>query len=280
MTSQEKLQKCYEFVKAKIDFKPEIALILGTALGNLAEKINIQATLNYEDIPGCPISTVYIHKGRFVFGYINDVPVVIMQGRVHYYEGYAMHDVVIPTRLMKLMGAKILFVTNSVGACNTDFVPGDVMLINDQISSFVPSPLIGANFDNLGIRFPDMSKIYDPQISQIIVDTAKQLDIKLHSGVYIQVQGPQFESPREVKMYRQLGADVIGMSTACETIAAIHAGMKVVGVSFIANMAVGCTNTPLSLEEIIENTNKKYVNFQKLITTSITNIYKNKALFE
>lgn len=280
MTSQEKLQKCYEFVKAKIDFKPEIALILGTSLGNLAEEINIQATLNYEDIPGCPISTVYSHKGKFVFGYINDVPVVIMQGRVHYYEGYAMHDVVIPTRLMKLMGAKILFVTNSVGACNTDFVPGDVMLINDQISSFVPSPLIGANFDNLGIRFPDMSKIYDPQISQIIVDTAKQLDINLHSGVYIQVQGPQFESPREVKMYRQLGADVIGMSTACETIAAIHAGMKVVGVSFIANMAVGCTNIPLSLEEIIENTNKKYVNFQKLITTSITNIYKNKALFE
>lgn len=280
MTAQEKLQKCYEFVKANIDFKPEIALILGTALGNLAEEINIQATLNYEDIPGCPISTVYSHKGRFVFGYINDVPVVIMQGRVHYYEGYAMHDVVIPTRLMKLMGAKILFVTNSVGACNTDFVPGDVMLINDQISSFVPSPLIGANFDNLGIRFPDMSKIYDPQISQIIVDTAKQLDINLHSGVYIQVQGPQFESPREVKMYRQLGADVIGMSTACETIAAIHAGMKVVGVSFIANMAVGCTDILLSLEEIIENTNKKYVNFQKLITTSITNIYKNKALFK
>lgn len=279
MSPQQKLQQCYEIVQNKINFKPEIALILGTALGKLADEIDIKATLNYAEIPGCPISTVYSHKGRFVFGYINDVPVVIMQGRVHYYEGYPMHDVVIPTRLMKLMGAKVLFVTNSVGACNPNFAPGDLMLITDQISSFVPSPLIGANFDNLGIRFPDMSKIYDSQLSQIVVNTAEQLNIKLQNGIYIQVQGPQFETQQEVKIYRQLGSDVIGMSTACETIAATHAGMKVVGVSFIANMSPGCTDIPLTLEEIIENTEKEYINFQQLVTTSITNIYKNKSLF-
>ena len=284
MTSQEKLQKCYQSLQAKlkilnIDFKPEIALILGTGLGKLADEIAIKATLNYSDIDGCPISTVDSHNGRFVFGYIQNVPVVIMQGRVHYYEGYAMQDVVIPTRLMKLMGAKVLFITNSVGACNVDdFDAGDLMLITDHISSFVPSPLIGANFDNFGVRFPDMGEVYNLQLRQIVANTAKELNINLKQGVYLQVSGPQFETPSEVKMYRNRGADVLGMSSVCEAMVAHHAGMKIVGVSFISN--VEKKGMDATLEEIIEAADKNYAKFQKLIATSITNIYKQKSLFE
>ena len=239
MTPQEKLQKCYESFKQKIDFVPEVALILGSGLGALADEIDIKAVLDYRDIDGFPQSTVPGHKGRFVFGYMDGVPVVIMQGRVHYYEGYQMQDVVLPTRLMKLMGAKVLFVTNASGSCNTDFNAGDFMLITDQIANFVPSPLIGANFDELGTRFPDMHEIYDKDLRDIVLKTAQDLGIKLQQGVYIQLTGPNFETPSEVRMCRLLGADAIGMSTCCETIAANHAGMKIVGISCVCNLGCG-----------------------------------------
>ena len=238
MTPEEKLEKCYESFKAKIDFKPDVALILGSGLGALADEIDVKAVLNYDEIEGFPLSTVPGHKGRFVFGYIGEVPVVIMQGRVHYYEGYAMQDVVLPTRLMRKMGAEVLFLTNASGAANPDYSAGDFMLISDQISDFVPSPLIGANIESLGVRFPDMSDIYNKELRSVVRNTAKDLGIKLQEGVYIQLTGPNFESPAEVKMCRMLGADAIGMSTACEAIAANHAGMKIVGISCVANL--GC----------------------------------------
>ena len=206
---------------------------------------------------------------------MDGVPVVIMQGRVHYYEGYPMQDVVLPTRLMKLMGAKVLFVTNASGACNAGFSAGDFMLITDQIANFVPSPLIGANFDELGTRFPDMHEIYDKDLRDIVIKTAKDLDIKLQQGVYIQLTGPNFESPSEVKMCRMLGADAIGMSTACETIAANHAGMKIVGISCVCNLGCGLTENPLTHEEVIEASNKAAPLFKKLIRASIVNIHKS-----
>ena len=206
---------------------------------------------------------------------MDKAPVVIMQGRVHYYEGYSMQDVVLPTRLMQRMGAKVLFVTNASGGCNTSFSAGDFMLITDQIANFVPSPLIGANFDELGTRFPDMHEIYDKDLRDIVVSTASELGINLHQGVYIQLTGPNFETPAEVRMCRMLGADAIGMSTACETIAANHAGMKIVGISCVCNLACGLTDNPLTHKEVIEASDKAAPLFKKLIRASIVNIHNS-----
>lgn len=272
MTAYEKLMKCYECVKAKVDFKPDIALVLGSGLGAFADEIEVVQTLDYKDIDGFPTSTVQGHKGRFVFGYVGKVPVVIMQGRVHYYEGYSMQDVVLPARLMSLMGAKTLFLTNAAGGINPSFSAGDFMLITDHISSFVPNPLIGANIDELGTRFPDMSEVYSQKLRNVILDTAAELDIKIQQGVYVQLTGPSFESPAEIRMLRTLGADAVGMSTVCEAIAANHAGMRVCGISCVANLAAGMTNDPLTHAEVQECADKAAPLFKKLIGKSIENI--------
>lgn len=268
----ERLLKCYQCFKEKIDFTPKIALILGSGLRDYAEQADIKAVLDYKDIEGFPVSTAPGHKGRFVFGYVGGVPVVIMQGRVHYYEGYSMEDVVLPTRLMKMMGAEVLFLTNAAGGVNWQFECGDFMLINDQIC-MAPSPLIGENPDELGPRFPDMSEIYSKELREVIRHTARDLDIRLREGVYIQLTGPNYESPSEVRMVRTLGADAVGMSTACEAIAANHMGMKIAGISCISNLACGVSNRPLSHAEVQETADKAAPLFTKLITESIKNIY-------
>lgn len=271
----EKLLKCYESMKEEIPFRPKIALILGSGLGDYGEEIRVEKTISYHDIEGFPVSTVPGHKGRFLFGYVENVPVVIMQGRVHYYEGYSMTDVVLPVRLMKLMGAEVLFLTNASGGVNYDFSAGDFMLIQDQIADFVPSPLIGANIEELGPRFCDMSEVYDKDLRKIIKDTAKKLNIPLKEGVYIQLTGPNFETPAEVRMCRILGADAVGMSTACEGIAANHMGMKICGISCISNLACGMTEEPLSHEEVQATADRVAPLFKKLITASIVKIAEN-----
>lgn len=267
----ERLQKCYECFTAKINFVPDIALILGSGLGDYADTIKQEAVLEYKDIEGFPVSTVAGHKGRFVFGYVGDVKVVVMQGRVHYYEGYSMEDVVLPVRLMKLMGAKVLFLTNASGGVNFDYSAGDFMLISDQIC-MAPSPLIGENLDELGPRFPDMSNIYDRELRKTVRDTAASLGIKLQEGVYIQLTGPNYESPAEIRMVRTLGADAVGMSTACEAIAANHCGFKTVGISCVSNLACGMTDKPLSHAEVQETADKAAPLFRQLVTESIKNI--------
>jgi purine-nucleoside phosphorylase len=265
----EKLMKCYDSFQKKIKFKPKVALVLGSGLGDYAETIKIEAVLDYGEIEGFPVSTIPGHKGRFVFGYVEDVPVVIMQGRVHYYEGYPITDVVLPTRLMKLMGAEILFLTNAAGGVNYDFQAGDFMMITDHISNFVPSPLIGENIPQLGERFSDMSQVYDRELQEIIESTAKNQGIKLQKGVYIQLTGPNFETPHEVKMCRILGADAVGMSTACEAMAANHMGMKICGISCITNLGCGMTDSPLSHLEVQEIADKVAPKFKRLVTESI-----------
>ena len=270
----EKLLKCYDSYKAKIDFTPKVALILGSGLGDYADDIRVVDTLDYHDIEGFPVSTVPGHKGRFIFGYVDDVPVVCMQGRVHYYEGYAMEDVVLPARLMRMLGAKVLFLTNASGGVNAGFKAGDFMLITEHISSFVPNPLIGKNIDELGTRFPDMSEIYNKKLRDIISGAAEDLNITLRHGVYLQLTGPSFESPAEIRMARTIGADAVGMSTACEAIAANHAGMKVCGISCVANLAAGMTDNPLTHAEVQECADKAAPLFKKLITESIIRIGK------
>ena len=268
----DKLLRCYHSVREKISFEPQVALILGSGLGDYAEQIQVEAVLDYHDIEGFPVSTVLGHKGRFVFGYIQNVPVVIMQGRVHFYEGYDMHDVVLPTRLMGMLGAKVLFLTNAAGGMQKGMHAGDFMLITGHISSFVPSPLIGPNIEELGTRFPDMSEVYKKDLQEIIRNTAINCGIPLKEGVYVQSTGPNYETPEEIRMYRSLGADAVGMSTACEAMAANHMGMRVCGISCISNLAAGISENPLTHAEIQETADRVAPLFQQLITASIVNI--------
>lgn len=266
----EKLCKCLESVRQRTDFIPKVALVLGSGLGNYGEKIKVESTVDYSEIEGFPVSTVPGHKGRFIFGYVEDVPVVCMQGRVHYYEGYSMTDVVLTIRLMKMMGAEILFLTNAAGGIKQGMKAGDLMLITGQISSFVPSPLIGANIEELGVRFPDMSEIYSKELAQVARKAAASLDIELQEGTYLQFTGPQYESPQEITMSRALGADAVGMSTACEAVAAKHMGMKIIGISCISNLAAGISPQPLSHEEVGAAANQIAAKFESLVTEIIT----------
>lgn len=269
----EKLMKCFECVQQKITFKPEIALILGSGLGDYADTMEIVETLDYHDIEGFPVSTVPGHKGRFVFGYAGGVPIVAMQGRVHFYEGYKPQDVVLPIRLMKLMGAKVLFLTNAAGGINRSFNAGDFMLITDQISMSVPSPLIGENIDELGVRFPDMSEVYSRRLRKIIENSAVTAGVPLRRGVYIQTTGPQYETPAEIRAYERLGADAVGMSTAIEAIAARHAGMEICGISCISNLAAGISVNPLTHAEVQETADRVAPLFKKLVTQAIKDIH-------
>lgn len=264
-----RIMACLECIQKKVNFHPKVALVLGSGLGDYGDNIDIRYRVDYAEIDNFPISTVEGHQGRFLFGYIKDVPVVVMQGRIHYYEGYSMSDVVLPIRLMHLMGAEILMLTNSSGGLNPAFVPGDLMMITDQISTFVPSPLIGKNIDELGTRFPDMTHIYDRSLQQMIRDVAKDMDFSLKEGVYIQFTGPNYESPAEVRMARLLGADAVAMSTACEAVAAKHMGMRICGISCISNMAAGITGQPLSHEEVKAAGERVAPVFSKLVTESI-----------
>lgn len=273
--TERKLKKCYDSLRKLTDFQPQLALVLGTGLGNFADTIRVVQTVNYHELESFPVSTVEGHKGCYVFGYVDAVPVVIMQGRVHYYEGYDIQDVVLPVRLMGLLGAKVLMVTNASGGIRESFHAGDLMLISDQIASFIPSPLRGANLDTLGVRFPDMTDAYDPALRRIIRETAAQADIPLQEGVYLQLPGPQFETPAEIRMARALGADAVGMSTACEVIAARHMRMRVCGISCVSNMAAGMTGGPLLHDEVQQNADAVAPRFEKLVHRSIAAIARS-----
>lgn len=263
-----KVLQCFESIKERIPFEPKIALILGSGLGDYGNTMDIVATIPYSEIKGFPQSTVQGHKGQFIFGYVGSVPVVCMQGRVHFYEGYPVTDVVLPVRLMKLMGAKVLFLTNAAGGVNLNFTAGDLMLITDHIC-MVPSPLIGENIPEFGTRFPDMSDTYDKYLQNIIKDEANKLDISLKEGVYLQLTGPCYETPAEVRMIRTWGADATGMSTAVEAIVANHMGMHICGISCITNMAAGILDQPLSHAEVQETADRVAETFSKVVTASI-----------
>lgn len=250
MNESEMLQRALACVRERIAFVPETAIVLGSGLEGVLEKLRIEAELPFGEIDGFPVSTVPGHRGSFVFGYVDEIPVVCMNGRVHYYEGYSMQEVVRPIRLMKLLGAKTLILTNAAGGIQLGMQPGDLMLITGQIASFVPSPLIGRNLDELGPRFPDMSEIYNTDLIFEAKNCAANLGIDLKVGTYLQLPGPQYETPQEIAMCRRLGADAVGMSTACEAVAANHMGMRIAGIALICNLASGISPNPLSHEEV------------------------------
>ena len=265
----ERVERCYKSIEGKIPFAPRIALILGSGLGDYAEHLEVEGSIDYHEIQDFPVSTVSGHKGRYVFAHIGEVPVVLMQGRVHFYEGYPIEDVVLPTRLMQRMGAEILLLTNAGGSGNPAFQAGDFMLLTDHILYSVPNPLIGENLSELGVRFPDMSEVYDSGLREKIRKAASSMQLSLREGVYMQFSGPSFETPAEVKMAHILGADAVGMSTACEARAGRHAGMKVCGISCISNLGAGLSEEPLSDEDVKIVAGKVAPLFRKLVSESI-----------
>lgn len=265
----EKMLHCLKEIRKKTDFMPKIGIVLGSGLGDYAKQIQVCAEIAYTEIDGFPVSTVPGHAGRFIFGMLDHVPVVCMKGRVHFYEGYQISDVVLPVRLIKLLGAEILFLTNAAGGVNPSFHAGDLMLIRDHISVFAPNPLIGANIEELGARFPDMSTVYKPDLQEVIRKTARDNGIYLQEGVYAQLTGPSYESPAEIRMLRGLGCDAVGMSTVVEAIAANHCGLRVCGISCISNLAAGMSVSPLNHKEVQEAADDAAPRFQKLVTESV-----------
>ncbi len=265
----EKLLKCKEAVRKVTDFEPDVALVLGSGLGGFAENIRVETEVSYSDIPGFPVSTVPGHAGKFIFGYLGDKKIVCMKGRIHFYEGYDITDVVLPARVMRMLGAKILFLTNAAGGLGKGFAAGDLMLITDHISNFAPNPLIGPNIEELGVRFPDMSEVYKRDLRDVIKTVAEENGIRLQEGVYCQLTGPSFESPAEIRMLQSLDVSAVGMSTVVEAIAANHMGMRVCGVSCISNLAAGIGDSALSHEEVQEAADKVAPLFTKLVTESI-----------
>ncbi len=269
LNEYQKIKKYTDFVRGKIEIIPKIAVVLGSGLGDFAERIENPIIVNYKDIPDFPVSTAPSHKGRFVFGRYQNKDIVLMQGRVHYYEGYDIKDVVAPIRLLGLLGIETLILTNAAGSVNPDFEPADFMLITDHISSLVPSALRGKNFDEFGGRFSDMSEIYDKDLRKLVIEAASLADIKLRQGVYIQTSGPNFETPAEIKMYQLWGADAVGMSTACEAMTANHMGMKIAGISLISNYGAGLTNVPLSVDDVTQIAEIAKESFVKLLDNVI-----------
>ncbi|MCI9145552.1 MAG: purine-nucleoside phosphorylase [Eubacterium sp.] len=263
------LEKQLEYIKNKTDFIPDIALVLGSGLGELADETEINTVINYSELPDFPVSTAPTHKGCFIFGNMENKKVAVMQGRVHLYEGYSPADVVKPIRLLRLLGAKTLFLTNAAGGINRSFCVGDLMIIRDHISSFVPSPLIGKNDNSLGLRFPDMSEVYSKKLNDIIKQTAINEKIDIKEGTYLQFRGPNFETPAEIKMAGLIGADAVGMSTAIEAQAAKHCGMEVCGISVITNLACGISEKPITSEEVSETADRTAPIFKNIIKKSI-----------
>ena len=253
-----------DYVRSRLEVIPETAIILGSGLGYMAEDLKPSVVIEYADIPKFPRSTVEGHRGRFVSGIMAGKDVLLMQGRVHYYEGYSMDQVVMPVRLLGLLGVKNLVLTNASGGISDFLNVGDIMVIEDHISSFVKSPLIYDDFDKFGVRFPDMTHVYDAEFVEILQECYAGLNIPYKSGVYIQVTGPQYETPAEIRMYKLLGADAVGMSTVCEAIAARHMGMRIAGLSSVCNKAAGL-GKELSHEDIIVAGDAASEKLQKII---------------
>ena len=251
---------------------PKIAIILGSGLGELASKITDAIEIPYGEIPNFPVSTVEGHSGKLIFGKLGGRDIMAMKGRFHFYEGYAFEQLVAPVRVMKMMGVERLIVTNAAGAVNTDYAPGDLMMITDHIKMTGASPMCGPNADDFGPRFFDMTRVYDRSMMAVARECAKRAEIKVHEGVYFFFTGPQFETPAEIRAVRVLGGDAVGMSTVTEVLTAAHCGMPVLGFSMISNMAAGILDQPLSGEEVTEIAEKAGPRFSAYLADVIRSL--------
>ena len=254
--SLERIARAAQAVRDRFAAVPDVAIVLGTGLGELAREIEVKTAIDYREIPDFPLSTVESHAGRLLCGTLGDRTVIAMQGRFHRYEGYSLQQVTFPIRVLRALGARTLFVSNACGGMRADWAPGDLMLIEDHINLLADNPLIGHNDDRLGARFPDMSEPYDGELRALAHAVASSLRIPLREGVYAAVAGPNLETRAEYAMLRRLGADVVGMSTVPEVIVAVHAGMRVLGLSIITDACVPETLEPASIEQIIAVANR------------------------
>ncbi len=252
--------------------QPKIAIILGSGLGPLTSQVKIDVEIPYKSIPHFPVSTAPGHIGRLIFGKLVDKDVILLDGRFHFYEGYDGHDIAVVLRTLKMLGISYLLQTNAAGGINKSFKAGDFMLITDHINLSGTNPLIGKNNSDFGPRFPDMSECYDPVLQQNARKAAQELDIELKEGVYIWFMGPSYETPAEIRMARVLGADAVGMSTVPETILAVHAGLKVLAISVISNMAAGVTDEKLDENEVLVTANARRHLFAELMLRIISKI--------
>ncbi|ASK63285.1 purine-nucleoside phosphorylase [Virgibacillus phasianinus] len=269
---REDIKEACTFIENELTAKPSLGLILGSGLGVLGDEIENPQTIAYKDIPHFPESTVAGHKGQLIIGTLEGKQVIAMQGRFHYYEGYTMQQVTFPVRVMKELGIESIIVTNAAGGINKGFNPGDLMLITDHINNMGNNPLLGPNDDHLGVRFPDMSKLYNKAFISHAESCANELGLKVQKGVYVGNTGPVYETPAEINMLRTLGGDAVGMSTVPEVIVAGHAGIRVLGISCISNMAAGILDQPLTHDEVIETTEKVREDFLQFVKKIIQKI--------
>lgn len=261
----DQVQEAVAAIKSHWDHKPHAGIILGTGLGSLVEKIDVQATIDYGDIPNFAVSTAISHKGRLVCGLLNGLPVIAMEGRNHMYEGYPLRQITLPVRVMKAMGADLLVVSNACGGMNPNYKCGDIMIIDDHINLMGDNPLIGINDDRLGPRFPDMCEPYSKELVERALAVARREDIVAHQGVFVAVAGPNLETRAEYRFLRTIGADVVGMSTVPEVIVAVHADMRVVGFSIITDMCLPDALKPAVVDEIIAVANEAEPKLTKLV---------------
>ena len=260
------IEKAVRAIQLKSGIKPEVAIILGTGLGKLAERIEKVAVIPYQEIPGFPLSTVESHSGKLILGVLGGKDVVAMQGRFHYYEGYTMQEITFPVRVMKFLGASVLLVSNAAGGLHLNFVPGDIMIMRDHINLLGGNPLIGVNNESLGPRFPDMSEPYSPKLMDLAEDVALEEGIKVHRGVYVALSGPNLETAAEYRFLRLIGADAVGMSTVPEVIVAVHMGMRVLGFSVITDECFPDRLKPANITEIIKTAEAAEPKLMRLMT--------------
>ncbi|KAA3598329.1 MAG: purine-nucleoside phosphorylase [Calditrichaeota bacterium] len=268
----QKIEDAVKFIQSKTKLTPEVGIILGTGLGGLVKEIEIETEISYEDIPEFPVSTVESHAGKLIFGKLGGKSVVAMQGRFHYYEGYSMQKIVFPVRVMKYLGIKALLISNACGGMNPLYRAGDLMIIEDQINLLGDNPLIGKNYDELGPRFPDMSESYSQELIKLVEEIALEEKIKLQKGVFVAVTGPNLETRAEYRFLRRIGADVVGMSTVPENIAAVHMGLKVFGMSVITDECFPDSLKPANIEEIIKTANEAEPKLTKVMAKLVEKI--------
>lgn len=268
-----KIDETAHYIKSRMDNrKPRIGIVLGSGLGVFADKAEDRLEISYEEIPHFHKTTVVGHMGRLVIGRINDIEVAIFQGRFHAYEGHSNEDVVLPVRVLSQIGVEQLLLTNASGGINSQYSPGELVCITDHINLTGSSPLLGPNEDKLGVRFPDMSEIYDRSLNELLLLAAKEAKVELKMGVYAGMLGPSYETPAEIKMLEIIGADLVGMSTVPESIAANHAGLRTCAISCVTNMAAGISKEKLSHDDVKDVANKAMANFSNLLSAFIKQI--------